>query len=565
MSMDPFTRAVMWRGLVAAANEAGLNLKRTGFSAAIREGRDFSVGLFSAGGEMIAQGEFSPGHLGSMPSVLRHVLERYPFLEEGDGVFLNDHYMGSGHLLDCFVASPVFLEGTLVAFAVSCAHMADVGGAVPGSQAVEGIVDYYQEGLRLLPTRLWRCGEMVPELESIIRANVRLPDTVIGDINAMWHSNLTAASRVREIVAAVGMGPFRAGCTEILDISENAMRAGIAAWPDGTVQAVDYYDDCGPATEPLRVQLELTIAGDTIALNFAGSSPQTKSGMNAVKNYLDAYCFFAIKAVMDGGKIPQNAGSIRPIEVTCPEGSVLNPRRPAGGGARAIMQQRIVDVIMTALSEIVPDRVLAPSSHWANPIIGGRDSETGEQFVHYEIAVGGFGGRAHCDGVEAMAASFNIDGIPVETAEAYAPVEVLCLEFLPDSAGAGQFRGGHGVRKDIRLMGREMILTNLGERYKFAPKGIRGGGAGACGSTVLNPGTPQERSLESKGTYHLEHGDVLSFRLSGAGGYGDPAERSPAAVAADVRAGLLSPDAAERLYAATPPASATALNGLLEP
>lgn len=523
-------------------------MKRTAFSAAIREARDFSVGVFDNRGDMVAQGEFSPGHLGAMPSVLGHVLQRYPQLEDGDGILLNDHYMGSGHLLDFFVASPIYYREKLVGYSVACAHMADCGGAVPGGQAVEGIVDYYQEGIRFLPTRLWRHGEMSRELEDVIRANVRVPDIVLGDISAMWYANHTVGARVREIIDRIGVRDFWRGCREVIKISEEAMRKGIEAWPNGTWEAVDYYDDCGPGTDPLRVQVALTVAGDVVRLDFAGSSPQTRSGMNAVKNYLDSYCYFTIKAVMDSGRIPQNAGSIRPIEVLCPEGSVLNAKRPAGGGGRAIMQQRIVDVVMAALSHVVPDRVMGASSNWGNPIVGGKRPDTGEEFVHYEIVVGGFGGRAGSDGIDAMVASFNIDCVPVEAAEAYAPVEVLSLGFVPDSAGPGQYRGGYGVRKDIRLLGDDMTITNSGERYKYAPPGILGGGEGSRGGAVLNPGRADERSLDSKGTYHLERGDVVSLRVSGAGGYGDPCNRDCAAVRAELRSGLLSADRAVEVY-----------------
>lgn len=549
-TIDPLTLGVIWRGLVAAANDAGMTLQRTAYSEAVREGRDFSVGLFDHRARMIVQGDFSPGHLGSMPSAVQHVLDYYPVedLRPGDAIMLNDHWMGSGHLPDFFLVTPIFDAAGIIGYSVCCVHMIDVGGAVPGSQAVEGINDHYQEGIRFLPTRVWRDGEPNREILRTIEANVRVPDKLLGDLKAMRNCNRIGEQRVMGIVDRFGREVYELACEDILARSEAAMRASLSEIEDGVYHAVDHFDDYGPDTEPLRVEVTVTVAGDEITIDFEGSSPQTKSGINGVSNYVKAFSLFVVKALTHGASLPQNAGSIAPIHWRAPAGSVVNAQPPAGAGARAIMQQRFVDALMQALAPVLPERVIAPSTHWANPIAGGLDPRSGNRFVFYDIIVGGFGGRPGRDGTEAMCPSFNIDGIPTEINEHSYPVLVERYELRRGTAGAGRWRGGHGIRKDTRLLGEDMRLSNLTERHRFPPPGILGGSEGPVGETLLDPGTPAERRIHSKGTYDVPCGTVLSTRLSGAGGYGDPLSRDPALVERDVRHGLLTRDEARETY-----------------
>ncbi|WP_051791371.1 hydantoinase B/oxoprolinase family protein [Amycolatopsis jejuensis] len=548
--MDPLTLGVMWRGLVALTNDAGVVLRRTAYSEAVREGRDFSVGLFDRRGRMIVQGDFSPGHLGSMPSAITHFLEYYDAgeLRPGDCLILNDPWMGSGHLPDFFMLSPCFLDGTLVGYAVNCTHMIDVGGAAPGSQQVEGINDQFQEGLRLWPTRVWREGEPNKEVLRIIEANVRVPDKLLGDLMAMRNCNRIVEQRLAELIGKYGIERYDEACDEILDRSEAAMRAAIGEMPDGTYHAVDYFDDYGPGTDPLRIEVAVTVDGGAVTIDFTGSSPQTRSGINAVLTYVRAFCYYTVKCITSGASVPQNGGCLRPITFVAEPGSVVNAQPPAGSGARAIMQQRFVDVLMLAFSEVLPDRVIAASSHWANPNLGGSDPRTGRRFVHYDIVIGGFGGRPESDGMEATPSAFNIDGIPVEVNENSYPVRVERLELIPDSAGAGRNRGGHGIRKDVAMLGEHMMFSNLTDRQRFAPPGILGGAPGAVGRTVLNADAPEPVVLASKGTYQLDHGDVVSTWLSGGGGYGDPLDRATERVSADVVAGLLTTAKAAESY-----------------
>ncbi|MGH3662013.1 MAG: hydantoinase B/oxoprolinase family protein [Micromonosporaceae bacterium] len=549
-AIDPLALGALWRGLAAAANDGGLILQRTAYSEAVREGRDFSVAVFDARGRMIAQGDFSPGHLGSMPGMIDRILECYPRedIRPGDVYAFNDPWMGSGHLPDWMVAAPFFHDGELAGYAVTCVHMIDVGGASPGSQQVVGISENYQEGVRLTPTRLWREGEPNAEVVRLLEANVRVPDKLLGDLRANRNAGRVVGQRVTELVARFGRKAYDEGCDALLDLSEQALRDAIRDMPDGVYRAFDHLDDCGPDTDPIRIEAAITIDGGDLTLDFTGSDPQTRSGMNAVENYTRAYCYFTIKAITHGYRIPQNVGALRPIHWIAPEGTIVNLKRPGGNGGRAIMQQRIVDVLMQAFAQAVPDRVVAPSSHWANPIISGTDQATGRRFVFYDVIVGGFGGRADSDGPEAMSASFNIDTIPTEVNEHSYPVVVERYELIPDSAGAGRFRGGHGVRKEVRVLGEDLQLSNLAERQRIAPPGVRGGEAGSVGKTVIVSTSGERRQVHSKGTYPLQTGDLVCHTVSGGAGYGDPRERDPEAIERDLRLGLLTPEKAARVY-----------------
>jgi N-methylhydantoinase B len=548
--VDPITRGVVWAALQSIADEAGTALRQTAYSQAVREGRDFSAALFNARGEMIAQGDFSPGHLGAMPSIVRHVMREYPAgsMAPGDAIILNDLYMGSGHLPDFFITAPVFHGGALVGFVVDCAHQVDVGGAAAGSQAVEGMTEFYQEGIRVLPTKLWRGGELNREVMRLITGNVRVPDVVEGDLKAMRNAARVGERRLLELFDRYGAGTVLAAWDDILAHSEREMRAAIRELPPGRYQAEDFYDDCGRDTPPLRVFVTVVVEGDEITVDFEGSSPQTRSGMNSAFNYTLSYTWHTVKSALVQQTIPQNAGTMRPIRARAPEGSLFNPRPPAAAGGRAVMQQRIVDVILAALAQAAPDRVIAASSHWANPIFAGHDAGRGRRFVYYDIAVGGMGGRPRKDGAEAVCGSFNLENIPVEVSESNYPIVIERLELIADSSGAGKFRGSCGLRKDIRFLGTEGSLSNLTDRHKFAPPGLCGGQPGAVGATILNPGTAGARALHSKAIEPLVHGDLVSIRVSGSGGYGDPLTRDPERVARDVALGYMSAGRAREWY-----------------
>ncbi len=547
-AVDPITLAVVWGALQSIAVEIGTTVHRTAYSEQAREGQDFSVAVFDPQGRMVAQGPYSPGHMGAMSFAVRNALAAYPAetLRPGDAILLNDPRLGSGHLPDFFITQPAFHEGRLVGFAVNILHHTDVGGQRPGSQGVEGIFDYFQEGLRIPPTKVWSEYRENEAVVGIIAANTRTPEKVLGDLRAQRSALRVGELRLVELVRRHGHETVAAAMEEILVRTEAGMRAAIRAIPDGVYAFEDFMDDFGPGTPPLRVAVTVRVAGDALEIDYEGSSPQTVSGMNSYINYTRSYAYAAVKCLTDPTG-PMNEGALRPIAVTAPEGSFLNPRPPAGGGPRAIICYRVFESVLGALAPALPDRVAAAASHMANPTFGGWDRGRGRRFVAYELVLSGTGARATRDGCEGMAWAFNASNIPVEAQEANQPIVVERFELIPDSSGAGEFRGGCGIRRDLRFLADEGRLTNLADRQRFAPWGLFGGRPGALGRTVINPGAGEE-VVHGKAARDFAYGDVISFQQSGAGGYGDPLARDPARVLEDVLDGYVSPAVAREDY-----------------
>lgn len=547
--VDPITLGVVWGALQSVTVEIGTAVQHTAYSDQAREGQDFSVAVFDREGRMSAQGPYSPGHMGAMNFVVRNVLDAFPAgeLRPGDVVLLNDPALGSGHLPDFFMTQPVYAGEELVGFAVNIVHHTDVGGSRPGSQAVEGIFDYHQEGLLIPPVKVVDEGRDVDAVLAIIRGNTRTPDKVMGDLRAQRHALRVGEERLAELYARYDVETVDACIEEILDQTEERMRGPIRDIPDGTYAFEDFLDDHGPGTDALRLHVAVTVDGDDVVVDFDGTSPQTESGLNAYFNYTCSYTYAALKCLTDPFG-PMNAGALRPLTITAPEGTVLNPRRPAGGGPRAIMCGRIFEVIIGALAQALPEEAAAASANMANPTWGGYDPASGRRFVTYELVLGGTGARAEKDGCEGMSWPFNAANIPVEAMEASQPLVVERFELVPDTGGAGRFRGGCAIRRDIRILGENVKLSNLSERQRFAPWGLFGGHSGSPGSTVSNPGTDDEHTVPGKASVDLEYGDVISFRLAGGGGYGDPKERRVDLVARDVRLGFVSVEAAREVY-----------------
>ncbi len=547
-NIDPITLTVIWNGLLAIAEEMGSTLRRTAFSEAVREGEDFSTGVFDIQARLVAQGNFTPGHLGSMPYVVRTVLEYFPIadLHPGDAILLNDSFLGSGHFPDCFLVSPAFLNNEVIGFVCTTAHHIDVGGAAPGSQKVHGVTEAYQEGLRILPIRLIRAGEFDADILRIILGNVRAPEKVRGDLRAQANANRAGVVRLEELHSQYGRDVTESAFDEILERSEKRMRELIGDMPDGVYSFDDQMDDYGPGTPPIKVAVDVTINGDVIEVDFSRSSDQVPAALNSYINYTRAYTFFAVKVYCDA-LLPQNDGGMRPIIAKARRGSFFNPTFPAPSGGRAALQIRIFDAINGALAKAMPHRAMGAFSHWSNPNIGGLDPETGKPFVMYDLMFGGYGGRSDKDGAEALAPVMNCRNIPVEVHETHNPVRIHCLELIQDTGGAGKYRGGLGLRKDIELLAEEAIMTGLGDRHDTQPYGIFGGKAGARAETILNPDT-HPQTLGSKDVTSLRRGDIVSFRLAGAGGYGPPAERDLKAIRRDIADGYISFNAAARDY-----------------
>jgi N-methylhydantoinase B len=538
---DPITLGVVWGALQSVCVEIGSTVQRTAYSIQAREGQDFSVAVFDAGGRMSAQGPYSPGHMGAMNFAIGNFLTAFPAetLRPGDVLLLNDPQLGSGHFPDFLVTQPWFWRGELVGFGVNLVHHTDVGGARPGSQAVEGIFDWHQEGLRIPPVRIVEEGRENAAALAIIGANSRVPRNVLGDLRSQRASLRVGERRIGELYDRFGRETVDACVEAMLDQTEARVRARIAAIPDGEHRFEDFMDDRGTGTDPLRIAIAVRVAGDGIAVDFAGTDPQTESGLNSYFNYTRSYVYAAIKCLTDPYG-PMNAGALRPVEITAPEGCFLNPRPPAGGGPRAAICTRIFDVVLGAVAPALPEAVTAANSHFCNATFGAWDPVRRRRFVGYELIHGGTGARAGRDGCEAMSSPYNAANIPVEAVEAATPVIVERFELIPDSGGRGRHRGGLGVRRDVRILGESIRFTNLSERHRFRPFGVMGGEPGQLGRTVVNPDTPGEREIGGKASVDLEYGDVVSFQLAGAGGYGDPAERDPGLLAEDLRLGMVT-------------------------
>jgi N-methylhydantoinase B len=550
--VDPITLTVIWNSLISIANELGYTLRHTAFSEGVREGDDFSTALFDRNAVMIAQGNFSPGHLGSMPAMAKHVLRYFPVetLRPGDSILVNDSFIGAGHFPDTYEIMPVFGDQRrLVGFVACSAHQVDMGGAAPGSQKVHGVTESFQEGLRILPVRFVREGKIDEDILRIVLGNVRMPDKVRGDLLAQHTANLTASVRLAKMFSDYGTETVEQAYDAILDRSEQSMRESLAQVPAGTYSFEDHMDDYGPGTPPIRMAVDVTFDGrGEVEFDFSRSSDAVPAAINSYINYTRAYVVFAIKAFCNALE-PQTEGSMRPIKLKVREGSFFNPRFPAPSGGRPILQIRIYDTINGALAQALPKRAMGAFSHWSNPNIGGLDDRTGKPFVMYDVSLAGYGGRYGSDGAEGLSPVMNCTNIPIEVHEALNPIRVHRFEFIADTGGAGQWRGGCGIRKDIELLNSTAVLSHLGDRHVFQPYGIFGGKPGALAESILNPQGNGEK-LQSKETRDIKQGDIMSFRLSGAGGYGPPEQRDPTAIAEDIADGFVTRAAAERDYGA---------------
>ena len=553
--IDPITLTVVWNKLISITDEMGGALRGTAFSEAVREGEDFSTGLFDHHGRLIAQGNFTPGHLGAMPYVVNHLLKQFPpeTLKEGDTICTNDSFLGGSHYPDFFLMSPIFMEGRIIGYVVNTAHHVDVGGAFPGSQAVQGVTEAYQEGIRVLPVRIARNWELDDDIVRIILGNVRLPEKVQGDLKAQQNANFVGIRRVVELFTEVGVDAMAPIVEAILDRSEARARELIAALPNGVYSFDDKLDDYGPDSPPIDVCVDVTVEDDNVVIDFSRSSDQVPAALNCYINYTRAYGMFAIRIVSDFD-VPQNAGVERVVKVVAREGSFFNARFPAASGGRASVQVRIFDAVNGAMSKAVPHKVRGAFTHWCNPNIGSTHKSRA-RWVMYDLMFGGYGGRAGHDGEEGMAPVMNCANIPVEIHETNNPILIRRLEYLPDSGGAGEFRGGCGLRKDVEIRD-AAVVTLLSDRHKFPPYGLLGGKPGTLSRTLLVR-DGEEIELGSKEVRELESGDVLSFRLAGAGGYGDPAKRSQDAIERDLREGYLTEAGARELYAYEPGSSDT--------
>ena len=570
--VDSVTLEVVRNACAAVCEEMNANLIRTGYSPNIKERRDCSCALFDADGDMIAQAENMPVHLGAMPFSVAAAIDRFPpeTLEQGDAILLNDPYHGGAHLPDLTLVTPVFHDGEVVAFAANRAHHADVGGSRAGSVAADS-TEIYQEGLRIPPVKLFDGGDPNEAVFDMVLSNVRTPDERRGDLRAQEAANQTGSRRFIELVEKYGRATVAEALDEINDYSERRMRAEISELPDGTYSFADVLDDDGVGNEDLPVEAAVTIDGDEVVVDFEGTAPQTDGPINAVIAVTSSATFYAVRCVTDPD-IPPNHGCYRPIEVRAPEGTIVNPQPPAAVvGGNLETSQRVTDVVLGAFAEAVPERVTGAGQGTMNNVtFGGTDPRDDSPYAFYETQGGGFGGRAGKDGMDGVHVHMsNTMNTPVEVLETAYPLRIDRYELREDSGGAGEFRGGLGLRRDITVRDHEARFSLLADRRRHRPYGVGGGEPGKPGEAVLYGGERgsddgddtesdddggaadddrEAEHLPGKTIRELPPGSTVSVRTPGAGGYGPVEVRDPEAVRRDVRLGKVSPTAAREEY-----------------
>ncbi len=547
---DAITMQVIRYALEQIADEMGYTLVRTARSTIIKEIKDISCAVFDRRGNTVAQAHHAPMLLTGFELGIQALRRRYTDdqLDDGDVVVFNDPYGGGQHVMDLVTFAPVKMGTEVVGFVGSIAHHSDMGGAAPGGTA-GGLTEIYMEGLRLPFVKLYKRGEEDQELFGILENNIRVPDKTLGDIRAQASANFVGVRRVKEVYEKYGGGVVQDCLDLLLDASEARIRAGLERIADGTYSGVDWVDDDGVTEDPIRLQVNIHKRGDAVKVDFEGTARQVKGNINCPIATVHAAVYYALIAVIDP-HVPPNSGCYRPFTVHAQEGLIVNPRMPAAVGARTNTSQKITEAMMLALSEAVPEQVMAGShGQITNCGFSGFHPHTGRRFVYIDIQGGGAGARPMKDGRDGQDSHLaRFKNTPVEAVELEYPVRVEKYELIPDSGGAGKYRGALGVRRDIRVLIDDVTWARYGDRQRFAPFGLFGGREGAKGRFVLNPETEHEREMKSKGLDELKAGDLVSLRLPGAGGYGDPGARDRGSLLRDVRDGKVTPQGAKRDY-----------------
>jgi N-methylhydantoinase B len=544
---DPVTMQVIRYGLEAIADDMGYNLMRMGRTTIVKEIMDINCAVLDATGGILAQAHLCPLMMFSLPETASNMLKDVEKFEEGDVIICNDPYLGGQHLLDMQFFSPVIYDGELIAFVANIAHQLDMGGAVPGGVA-GGLTEIFQEGLRVPFMKLYRNGKEDRKIFDFIGRNIRIPEKTLEDFRAQAATTVGGVKRVKELVAKYGLETYKQCTAMLLDYAEDMVRRALRAMPDGDFTGVDYVDDDGFSDDPFKVQVNVHKKGEEMRVDFNGTSRQAKGNINCPWSCTQGGVFYTIVGIVDPYMVV-NSGTFRPIHVESEEGLITNPKPPGGVTARSQVMTKITEAMLKAMSQAVPNRVVSGSHGQACTCsFNGIHPETGRRFSYIEIQGGGAGARPDKDGPDGQDLHLGrFLNTPVEAAEIENPVMIERYEFIPDSAGAGKYRGGLSLRRDIRFF-TEVTWARYSDRQKFSPQGLFGGKEGTRGELILNPGTPNEQKQKSKGVTQLKAGDVLSIRLPGSGGYGDPRERDPKIVRWDVINGKISLESARENY-----------------
>ena len=541
-AVDPITFELVHAALLSAAEEMGGVLKRSSYSPIIRDMEDFSCAIFTADGDLVAQADYIPAQLGAMSLVVKSILERWGGrIADGDAFISNHPYFGAMHTPDINIIEPVFLQGRLFAWTGATAHHLDVGGVNPGTEG-PALEQLYAEGLVLAPVRLDVGGVENPDVISILTENIRDPLSTISDLRAQRAACDLGRSRVLEAVERWGATTVRTVFRQALDAVEKAVRAALSELPDGEAEAEGFMDDDGRGGPPTRVHVRLAKRGDELTIDLSGSAPQVAGSLNVPWASTRAGLVYAVRALTDP-RINSNDGMLRPLEVICPLGNVLNPRFPAAVSVRHNTCQRLADTIFRAAAGIWPEKAVGGSSVTFFGInIESVSPITGHPSVHSDVVGGGTGAHAGGDGIDGVDTYMsNVGLMPVEVAETNYSVRIERSELIPGSQGLGTFNGGMGIRRDYRVLGRPHRATFYAEQTveEFRPRGVRGGGDGAPSKLLLfdADGTPVPTPPKVSTT--LAAGSLVRVETSGGGGYGPPIGRDPGAVEADAADGRL--------------------------
>jgi N-methylhydantoinase B len=540
MNVDPITFAVIKSGLDSIADDMAYTVVRIARSEIVKDVMDFSAALCAADGQMVAQAKTIAQHLGAIPEAMAAVLEKFEGdLCEGDVVIMNDPYHGGMHLPDIFMFVPIFYDGRRRAFAVVICHHTDVGGRVPGSNASDS-TEIYQEGLRIPPLKLYERGVLNTTLEALIKINVRVPDRVWGDLSAQFAAAQVGKRGLEKLMQRYGAGEVDAYMQELLDYVERMARQEIKSWPKGTYRFLDHIDDDGFSDQPIPIKVAITVNDDgTLFVDYTGSSPQVRGALNSTLSFTHSLTYLSVRCVL-AKDLPNNVGLFRCIKVKVPEASVLNPVMPGPCAARALTGYRVFDAMLGALAQIVPDKVPAAGEGGNSVICISGLRPNRKPFIIVDMICGAWGGRPDKDGVEAVTnASQNLSNMPVEVMEAEHPVRIEDYSFVPDSCGAGQYRGGVGIRRSYRILADEALLQMRTDRVRFAPYGLSGGAPGGQSRNFMEIGN-ERTALPGKITARIGKGVLIIHEQAGAGGFGDPLARDPNQVREDVLDGKIT-------------------------
>ena len=540
MKVDPITFAVIKSGLDSIADDMAYTVVRIARSEIVKDVMDFSAALCAGDGQMVAQSKTIAQHLGAIPEAMASVLGKFEGdLHEGDVVIMNDPYHGGMHLPDIFMFVPIFHGGKRRAFAVVICHHTDVGGRVPGSNASDS-TEIYQEGLRIPPLKLYDRGVLDKTLEALIKINVRVPDRVWGDLSAQFAAAQVGKRGLEKLMQRYGADDVDAYMQELLDYAERMTRQEIKSWPKGTYRFVDHIDDDGFSDQPIPIKVAITVNGDgTLLVDYTGSSPQVRGALNSTLSFTHSLTYLSVRCVL-AKDLPNNVGLFRCIKVKAPEASVLNPVMPGPCAARALTGYRVFDTMLGALAQIVPDRVPAAGEGGNSVICISGLRPNRQPFIIVDMICGAWGGRPDKDGVEAVTnASQNLSNMPVEVMEAEHPVRIEDYSFVPDSCGAGLYRGGVGIRRSYRILADEALLQMRTDRVRFAPYGLAGGSPGGRSRNFMEVGN-ERKALPGKITTRIGKGTLIIHEQAGAGGFGDPLARDPHDVIEDVLDGKIT-------------------------